>query len=82
MRWTYELAEIVDGVAEESGNAKIVCTLETLIGGHVLLEVLDTGEVEQRVAVVRCVLGFGLKERISTLSRSFPPLMSSCPLES
>jgi hypothetical protein len=56
---THQLAEVVNGVAEEGRDCEIVGTGNQLVGRQ--LAEVDAGQVEQSVLVVRPVLGVNLE---------------------
>jgi hypothetical protein len=55
---TYKLSEVVDGVREKCGETEVVGSSDELFGRELCQ--VDAGEVQQRVLVVRTVLGVHL----------------------
>ena len=56
---SYQLAKVVYLVTEESSNTKVVCSAQPVFRCKILNDV-DTGEVKERVFVIRPIFCFGL----------------------
>jgi hypothetical protein len=56
-RRTHQFTEIIDAISQECADAEIFRAFEPLFACEIRLNI-DTGQIEKRMAVIRCVFSF------------------------